>query len=306
MKKWILLFFVCTGSWAQAQWNFRPQLGLGFTDNANYEDTDRDSDLFWWLRSSNTFVSGNSRWSLWLNYRSYTKQNQNNVLSYRLGDTMGMGNRSLGDLDWDLAFGGQQYTQDAPGTTETSFNNNYLETSILKNWHITSDLEMAIEPLYQLKVFSQLDGRTDHTFLLNTALDWKFALEQSLNPFAEIGFVSSNQSAYSKNYLEFGTDWHYSSQFDLSYILHFVSRYSSYPNRKVSDTTVVSNKRGALRNLSQSGIESQSLIQILGSVVKMVGKTEFKASTGLTSQTSRSGYENFSEVEVLASALVPL
>src|SRR6476660_3204595 len=100
--RWTLwLLFFLSSSWAQAQWTIRPQVGLGFTDNANYEETDKNSDVFWWLRSSNSYSLENSTWNLWLSYRGYAKETQNDVFSYRLGDTISFNSRALGAWDWD-------------------------------------------------------------------------------------------------------------------------------------------------------------------------------------------------------------
>ncbi len=291
---------------ALAQVSFRPQAGLGFTDNANFEDTQKDADFFWWVRSSNSLLKKDSEWNLWLNYRGYFKEHQNNVLTYRLGDTLSGQNSAIGTYEWDLAAGGQKYTEESPGTTESSFDNVYAETSLLKTWGLQKNLDLNFEPLYQFKYYPQFDGRSDHTLSANLLFDWNFHVVQSLNPYLEIGWVQSSLSLYSKNYLEFGTAWKYTPRPDLKYMLNLLSKYSAYPSRKVSETTVISDKRGRSRSLSQDGIETQSLIQFQGTVVKILEKAELRGTIGFSQQSTRSGIEDYSEFQCLASILVPL
>jgi hypothetical protein len=302
----MFLFLVLSSYSAFGSMMVRPQTGIGFTDNANYEETDKDADFFWWVRSSNSFISKNSDWNLWLNYRGYFKEHENDALTYRLGDTLSLKNSSFGDYDWDFGVGGQKYSNGSPATTEETFDNVYFETSILKTWVLQNNLDLNFEPLYQYKYYPQFDGRADHTALFNFLLDWNFSLSQSLNPFAEIGFVSSNQNLYSRNYFEFGTDWKISAQPDLKFLLHFMNRFSSFPDRQVSEATVITNKNGKVRATSQNETESQTLTQVQGTVVKILQKTELKGTVALSNQSSKSGYETYSELEVLGSVLFPI
>jgi hypothetical protein len=305
MRIWIpfLSFLICQS--ANAVVSFRPQVGLGFTDNANYEDSSKDSDFFWWVRSSNTYVRQNSSWNLWLSYRGYWKEHQNDVLNYRLSDSLSLRNSVLGEFDWDIGAGGQKYSEGSPGTTENSFDNIYLETSLLKTWGLRSNLDFNLEPLYQYKYYPQFGGRADHSLISNFSFDWNFHPIQSLNPFAELGLVFSNQSLYSRNYLEFGSDWKVLPRPDLKYILHFSSRFTSFPSRKISESTVISDKKGRSRTQSQDETEAQSLIQIQASLVKMIEKAELKGSVAFNNQSSNSGYESYSEFQISASVLVP-
>jgi hypothetical protein len=305
MKLSILLFFVSFSSLAQGQWSIRPQVGLGYTNNANFEDTEKDTDLFWWVRSSNSYNTPGSHYNLWLNYRAYTKERQNDVFSFRIADVMEMNSRSFGDFDWDVALGGQQFLNESPATTENSFNHVYAETSLAKTWILRNDLEISLEPLYQLKYFSQLEARKDHTVQLNFTTDWHFQTDQNLIPYAEFGFVFSDQSLYNKNYFEFGSDWRVSPHPNLNYVLNFVSRYSSFPNRSVSETTVVSSSKGRTKTQSQDGIETQSFFQIQGSVVKIVSGNELRAALAFNNQSSKSGNEDYSEIQLQTSVLIP-
>jgi hypothetical protein len=305
MQCLLIIFLILFFHPAFSAVSFRAQAGIGFTDNANYEESEKDTDFFGWTRLSSSYLSDHSTWNLWLNYKGFLKEHQNDVLSYRLGHTLETNTRSFGSFDWDLAVGGQKYSQGNPGTTETSFDQTYLETSVEKIWSLRKDLEMSWEPLYQYKFFPQFDGRVDQTILSHFGADWSFQSIQSLAPFLEIGWVASNQSIYTKNYLEIGTDWRISERPDLRYSLGFLSRYSSFPNRKISDVTVVSTKNGRFRTLSQDGNETQSLVQFQGSLVKIVNELEWKSSLVWSKQYSNSGFESYSEFQLTGSVLIP-
>jgi hypothetical protein len=146
----------------------------------------------------------------------------------------------------------------------------------------------------------------DHTLLLNAALDWTLNAVHSLSPYADLGYVVSNQSLYSKQYFEFGTDWRIEADASLKYILRFVSKFSSFPNRLITDTTAVTNRKGRTFTTSRDEIETQTFSQIQGSVVKLVGSTELRGTLGLNTQSTRSGVEDYNELQLLGSVLIPL
>ncbi|MEZ0391190.1 MAG: hypothetical protein ACAH59_03170 [Pseudobdellovibrionaceae bacterium] len=305
MKIFCLLFPLALALPAAAQWTMKPQGGLGFTNNANFEETDKDADGFWWVRSSNLLIENRKTSMIWLNYRDYLKEHQNDVFSYRLGQTHELGVRGLGSFDWDYALGGQYYSEGSPATTEESFNYTFLSTSLAKSFNPNSRMEVVLEPTYEIKFFHQFEGRVDHSLIFNSLLDWTLTPTQTLAPYAEIGLVFSSQSLYSKNYLEFGGEWRIHPQPDLSYGLHFLSRFSSYPHRKISESTVISNKKGRPVSTSQTEIETQTLFQLQGTVAKMFERTELAGSLALNSQSSRSGFENFQEIQGWIRLTVP-
>lgn len=305
MKFSILLLTLTIAVSSHAQWLFRPQAGIGYTSNANYEETEKNSDMFWWARLSTSYAHSGHYLNMFLNYRSYMEETQNNVFTYRLGDTISMSSRSMGNFDWDFGFGGQKFSEGATAYTETSFNNFYLETAILKTWTTQRNLDMSLEPAYQIKFFEQFENRVDHTISLNYTVDWKYQSDMALSPYAEFGLVFSNLSLYSRNYFEIGTDWQYLPSSDLKYVLRFLTRSTRFPNRSVSETTVISAGRGRTRLLSQDEIERHSFTQIQGSVAKMIRNIELKATLGFVSQSSLSGYENYSETQMTGSMQIP-
>lgn len=289
-----------------ASWSLRPQVGIGFTNNANYESENLDPDSFWWVRSSNTYLSDKEIWSLWLNYRDYFRQNQNDAVTYRFGHTLEINHRSLGAFDWDLGMGGQQYVNENPGTTEQSFNYIYLDTSASKTKVLKPNVEITFGPLYQLTSFPSLGGRVDHTLLLSSVLEWQITPIQKLIPNLDLGYVISNQNLYSKHFLEIGAECQIENDPTLKYIFHFMSRYSTYPNRLLTDTTAVTTRSGRVRTTSRAEIESQTFYQIQATAAKLLGSAELRASLALNQNTALSGIEDYKEMQILGAVTVPI
>jgi len=300
----VAILFFSTATFAQ--WRMRPQVGIGFTNNANYETENKDADLFWWARSSNTKINDHSSWNLWLSYKDFMKEHQNDVLGYRFGQTKELRSRGIGAVDWDWALGGQQYVQGSPATSEESFDHVYGETSAMKTLTPRNNLEVTLESLYQLKFFQKFEGRVDHSLLFNSELAWSLSPIQALTPYLELGLTFSSQSLYSKNYFELGSEWRIFPQPDLTYVVQLVSRFSSFPHRQVSETTMISNNKKNPQVTTQTETESQSFFQIQTSVAKMIERTELRGSLALNSQSSKSGIENYQEIQAYISVLVPL
>ena len=74
-----------TSSLGHADWLVQPQAGLGYTSNANYEDTNEDSDFYLFPRNSSSFFRDRTTWNFWLSYKSYMEEKQEDAISRRRG-----------------------------------------------------------------------------------------------------------------------------------------------------------------------------------------------------------------------------
>lgn len=282
----------------RADWYAKPSAGVGFTNNANFEDGGEDSDFYLFLRNSATFSRGDSAWSVWLSYRSYLEETQNDAFTWRLGtDYPQRLGRERFDLNWGL--GGQHYTGENPGTTEENFDYLYGEVYLGKDLSRTADLETRLETGYNVRNFTRFGGRWDHTLFATGLMDWSVSPQRTLSPYAELGIVVSNDSLYRKNYLEFGLNWRDQVRKDLHYLLGISTRFSTFPDRSVSQTTAVSKRRGVTRYESRRENETHSYVQLKGSVVKIWKEIEFTGSLLVTNQSSKSGYEEYMEFDLL-------
>jgi hypothetical protein len=295
------LFILCYPPPLYGDWADRPQAGLGFTNNANYEDSDTDSDFYLFLRNSLTHLGPGAETNLWLSYKAYFEEKHNSVFNWRLGRTWPKPTRSFGILDLDVAAGGQHYSGTAPGRTEESFDNIYAEVAASRTKILKPRTELRLEPGYQLKYFTDLHGRADHTLYFLGSLDWAISARSRLSPYGEFGLVFSNDSLFRRNYLEFGVGYTQPLRRDIDLNLSFMSRFSTFPNRTVSQETIVSRRRGQAKTASLEENETHTLVQLKGSLVKMVNNLELTGSLILNNQKSKSGFEDYSELGILGS-----
>jgi hypothetical protein len=299
----VAVIFFFSSLHAKAELTARALAGLGFTNNANFEEVDKDSDFYYLLRGSGTYIANPLTYAASLSYRGFMDETQQNVFNYHFQTFIPITIASDPEWDLDVGIGGQNYTKEAPGTTEESFDNVFLETGLTKAMEVEG-ADLSLEPRYELKSFPGFAGRIDHTLSFGALVDWAMRTGQTLEPFVELGFVRSNQELYTRTYFELGTDWGHFYRSDLKGELSFMTRFSTYPNRTVSDQTVVANKRGRIISGNQDSKESQTFTQIGYSVAKIKGSSEFKAGINASSQDSKSGTADYSELGFLVSAQI--
>jgi hypothetical protein len=286
--------------------SYRPQVGLGYTSNANYEDTSEDSDLFWQAKFAGLYMTPKYELSVWAGIKDYANESQNDIWNWRLGLGVPKKMFRADAVTWNMALGGQNYLEDAPATTEESFDFVYAETSLLIEETLTAKTGVTSEPGFQIKRYSHFAGRTDFTLFVENYFEWFLKESKTLSPSLDIGFVSSSDELYTRRYIEIGVMW-----VDTKFLnnLRFTSRYTlrqtSFPNRLVSQATAISRGRGSALG-SRDVIETQSFSQLSGSVTKFYNKNELTGTIVLNSQNSKSGVEEYSELVIMASLLVPL
>lgn len=283
----------------------RPQVGVGYTNNANLTAESPQSDYFWWLRESVSLLGPQERWNLWLNYRVYSKTTENDVFTFRFGHSETKRAERWGEYDWELALGGQLYTRGNPANSEENFDNFFFESNWFKNYSLRTGLSSSMEPGYMFKIFPHLSGRMDHQLSWIGTLDWTPKAQHLVSPYLEIGLVFSNQSLYNKNYLELGTNWNYQLQAGHKFQFNAFSRSSAFPSRKVSETTLVFKGKGNPRAVTMDEIETQSLFQMQAAYIRNLEKAELKAALQLTNQATRSGLDDYSELQLMGSFLYP-
>lgn len=291
---------------AQAKTDFKPQIGLGYTNNANFETTNTDDDFYWWTTLSlATDISTRGRLKASLSFHDYFSESQNDAVSWRLLTFWPKLFTALPKWETALYLGGKSYTQDSPGTTDEGYDSYYFGGTMTKWLEISSETEVSLEPGLQLKDYEGFGGREDLTLSFNSTLNWKATSTDVLNPYGEIGIVSSNQSLYRRNYIELGIDWERSLPQDLKFNLAFLTRGTGYPNRTVADQTVTARNRGVFKNVTRTTNEQQTYVQLSGSLTKTKNKIEYAGVVSLTSQKSRSGFEDYSEINISGSLLIP-
>lgn len=299
---WVLISVFSTVALASS-WTHSPEVGIGYTNNANYEDANTDSDMFFWVRNYSSVLVGETNYSLWISYKDYSKISENDVFNWRGGSLTPSDFIALEQWSFDFGLGGQHYTSTSPGTTEDSFGNFYVEGALLRDFEWGSKFELSIEPGYQLKTFSDLADRLDHKLYFNSALAFNIYPTQTLTPLAEIGMIFSSDSVYNRTYLTLGADWSWQFKETLELGVGFAMTQSVFSNRTTSTETVVSGKRSSFKTGAKSESETQSLSELQGFFVKSFSSWDLKAEFSMASQSTKSGFENYSEVGATASAL---
>jgi len=293
----VILFF-CSQSFA---WTHKPEAGLGYTSNANYEETDVDSDLYLWLRNFSHHTNAKNDFNLWLSYKDFMTQSQNDALNWRGGMSTPADFMSLDDWSLDLGVGGQHYLYTSPATTEESFGHLFAELAVIRSFEIQSNMEISLEPGYQIKGYSDLGGLTEHRFYFLSTLNYDLTPQHKISPAAEFGIIISSDSLYSRNYLALSTDWFYQIREDLSFGAGLLLKFTTYPNRNVSTSTLVARRRNTFRALVRDEVESRLFSQISANVTKGFGNWSLKALAYAASQSSKSGFENYTELGLRAS-----
>jgi hypothetical protein len=298
----IVLFVMISPSVGHADWSFRPQAGLGFTNNANFEETNRDADFYILARGSGTYFQKTNSFTGTLSYRNYFKEEQNNVVGFQLSGLIPVNIVEQKDWQLEAALGGQNYTHTAPGTTEDAFDNFYGSVKLIKTVDVDEQMNFSIEPGYMLRNYPKLNSRTDHILSVSSYMDWIIRPDHTLEPFAEIGVAVSNEKIYTRTFLELGTDYLWSFKKNLRADFSLTTRLSSYPNRTVSTSTVVSNRRGIRTRTMQDDKERFTFTQVGAALAKINKDSEFKAGLIASSQRTRSGAENYSEFGMIITA----
>lgn len=287
---------------ARAELRSRDEAGLGFTNNANLEKDNTDSDLFLKLSSLNTLPSGDHEFGLRLGYLGYSKESVNDVLLWKLSDRY-----DLGWKDWKLfgAFGGQNYPRGNPGTTDVSFDNLTFELSGERAITLGERTELIVNPGTQVTYFTSFDGRTDYAFFMAASLDHELTRRLALGAHGELGSVGSTLAEYSKLYWEIGGSVDYALSRDWSLSGDLALRQSYFLSRTVSTQTVVTNKRGIRTTSTLNENEAYNHVLLAGEAMK---RWNAVVRTGiglnLASQASKSTYQDYTVAELLARALI--
>jgi hypothetical protein len=295
----LILLFISVTAWG---WTHKPEAGLGYTNNANYEDSNTDSDLYLWLRDFSSHTD-KSNFTVWLSYKDYLKESQNDVFNWRGGLNTSASFMHLDTWNVDFGVGGQHFTTSSPGTTEENFGYLFAEMSLIKPIEIGSNAELSLEPGYQIKGYSDLGNRIDHRVFFLANLELELNEQHTLSPYLEVGVIFSSDSLYTRNYFSLGTDWLWTPRTDLQIGAGINLRYTTYPNRTVSTRTIVSGKRNSFRTVSQDESETHSYTQLQSFVVKKISLCDLKGLVYLASQNSKSGFENYTELGARVSAI---
>lgn len=294
-------------------------MGLGITNNANYSSNNLQSDAYLWVKNFSYLdgkFSSSSHFSLnqstkpsnfWSNpisfllmYKQFTKEIQNNVLLWNISLSLQhFSFLNKGDAI-NLGLGGQKYTTTNPQTSESGFDQNYLDLSYLKSIDTGKLGLLILEPGYQIKRIEDSSRRMEYCLSITSSMDLELNFNHSLTPLFALAFVNSSDPLYNKNYIDLTLDWHWLLKESWSLQTSFFHRESWFPKRTLSNasTLPVAKRNQKSGVLSQNKIELHKLTQIESSLTKDFKSFYTKATIISASQTSLSHTEDYNEARL--------
>jgi hypothetical protein len=277
-------------------WDFKPQAGLNYTTNANLDESGL-ADVFWWSRASVGGGLGSAAWKGSLSYFDYLKQNSNDRFAWSTDVEWFSDKR----LQMKIDFAGQHYVGESPETTDEGFDFVRTGFSLSRTTPLSNDQELFLAGGYQLKSFVGLSGRMDHKLFIMADRNWRMGKSEFV-PDAESGLVWSNESLYSKAYGRLGLEWNYSLAPDLRLQTQVALQVSAFPARSITDATATSRGRGTKGSSRGAGVmEMQSLSESGLALVQSWSRLSLKAGLEFQSQKTRSGFEDFTELQFQAT-----
>jgi hypothetical protein len=289
---------------ASAEIRSRNELGIGMTDNANLESTDRDSDMIMKVATVNYLDHGPYTFGLRLGFLNYNTQDTNDVFSWRLSASGDLRSALKG---WKAYVGvyGNHYPQGAPGTTDTSFDNVGFDVSADRVQQLTSKVDMTFGPGYQFRRYTQFDNRTDHTFFGFADFDFLVTPLFSAGAHSEIGLMFSSLSEYSRSYFEFGGNTVYNLSRSWDWLCDLTVRYSGFFHRTISQNVVTTNRRGIRATSTKEEQETYSNLSLSTEFdYKVSSSATLAFSLNHITQDAKSGTQNYSATEIMARGIL--
>lgn len=270
------------------------------TDNAQRTDANKESDFFWSLNSSNRFSSDGNLFGLRLGYRDYSRENSNDVLSWALSDEI----KCLSGKTCEFTLKGQDYVYGEPGTTDDSFSNQAFSANVLQSRELRSRLSLDLSGGYEARNYPSL-SRFDNTFSFRATLGYDATAEWYLEANGETGLVLSSSSEFSAFYFEaaglaeYQIDklWNAAGELGL--------RQTSFLSRDLTTETQITRRNGRVVSLTDTSKELYSAIYISVEANRYLTESQ---TAGVTlrnySQRSRSGYQDYTENEIIARWMI--
>jgi hypothetical protein len=291
------LAFIFSLTASAYDWRSMNEAGLGFTDNANLEDSQRDSDMFYRLSTINSYQTDAHLLGVRLAFTDYFRENRNDLLSLRLSDRWSPG----GKWSYYGALAFQDYVGGEPGTTEASFDNFGVDFSMERKITLNSKTEIRFGPGGTARFYSASAHRSDFSAFGYGEIDYEVSEKVLIGGRAETGLLLSTDSDFSRFYLELVGSCDYDFAESWSVAGELGIKDSAFTSRSISTETIVSRNRGFASRSQGPSNEAYSYFYLYSELLKEF-KPDLRGGLSLrtSSQSSRSGYQNFSAAELFA------
>jgi hypothetical protein len=277
--------------------------GLGFTSNASLSSVDADADALWLISGRGTWRATEAHlWALSVGYTDYFTASANDVLSVAASGSWLPDPRKTLKLTGTLSL--QEYPGGAPANTDVSFNSRGMamgfEDTVPLRFTRSGD-SLTYQGGYQLKWYDGVD-RTDHTLSVAGFWERPFSGDRTLEAGLELGMVPSSDPDYSRGYLELSAVYEgpLNRQWKILPMLSY--RATGFTNRLTTTSTLVTRRRGSRAVSSTEDVkESYGTLHLSAEgVYTLSPSTRLSLTPAVISQSSRSGTQDYSAVELLA------
>jgi hypothetical protein len=301
----IMFFFIQMFSLnVHAQFRSKNEAGLGYTDNANLESSQEDSDLFMRISSLNNYRSGAHLLGLKLGLVDYFNENSNDAFSWRMSDRW----KDHVVTPWSFygALSGQQFLADESGLTETSFNYVGWDFSMDRAHSLNRKTELTFGPGLSGRYYtSHIAERSDHTVFGFAEIEHEFSDRLTFGGRTEIGWLVSSDENYSRTYFELSGNSGFALNRDWKWNSEIGFKRSHFTNRTASTETIVSARRGSVRTRTLTEMEAYTYGYLYTEFIrKLAQNLDLGLSLQHISQTSRSGFQDYSVDELLARLIL--
>ena len=278
----------------------RPEIGIGYSDNAYQDDFNKKADSFTWLQTAARYELSDSTLTGYLNLRLFSKEDSNNSLNYSLRRKSKL---AYENLDLTLGLGGFSYFKSDVGSTDEAFTNFYLTAFVTKKYQVSKDFLVRLEPGTKVSSYPQIENRLDLISFLRVDAAWDVQQDLEISPYFELGFLFSNKAYYARNYVDVGISLDDKLSQLYKFNIDLMVRNSGYPNRKVSQILDVPNRSGRVTSKSFDANESISLMQLSTMFVRTDEDRQLSVGLNYTNETSLSQLEHYKETQVFVSAM---
>lgn len=299
----VLLFSVLgAAAFASAgEFRSRNEFDLGTTDNAYLTKDARKSDTFMLAGTSNYWQRDAHELQLRLSYKDYFVENPNDVFGWKVGDRF-----KSGDWSFTGALLGQQYTAGSPGTTDNSYDNIGLDFRAEREEDWGADLTAIQAGGFRVRDYTSFGGgRIDNNPFAGFVLERKIGESLHLSGVSEAGIVLSNLPDYSRLYYELSGLVDYDLGARWSWTGDLTIGQSYFLNRTISTPIDRLNRRGIRVAGSATSREAYSDIFLsTGAVRRQSGNFRWGGEVSSSSQSSRSGWQDYSALTFMGQGIL--
>jgi hypothetical protein len=286
----ILIFFLI--SIRSLAFQSRDEIGLGFTDNATLSSTDKRSDTYLKLSTNDSVEYRDQKIQFRGGYLDYFKVHEDDLLFWNIKDKFPLVQA------WTLSAGlfGNHYLNESPGITDEAFSNVGGEAKGENQIKLGDRRRFYWGPGAEVRRYYELSTRTDNTLSAEATFEYDTSPVSVFNSFGRTAVVISNQSDYSRDYLDIGAGFDYVFKKDWSWYTDIDYKHTSFFSRVASANTITSRLRGKGSSVSKTTntIEAYDNIQLFTKITRnFFPRWSFGCQLTLENQSSISGLETY-------------